>query len=289
MPLMTSLESELREALRERRLRKKWAVAAVVYLAWKMYGKHMSAGDIRDVLESVGYEISEHAVHAYMSGLRELIGRRRSGRRTLYIVKNEEEIRRKLWEALRSSMGRISNEEKEALIESILGRDRKRRDPEVENLVLIWRKPTAEYRRRITNSVYPGNRLRKIPSTFGTFRGVWGFDPGEKVWESLGEGDVLLFRDDGGEDRYRYCGVIASKCNDPKVSTILWGDDRWERLVMLAEVRLVSLPASELNELLGYRAGFRPRGAMRVDPDRVSRLVERHSSVLEFLKEYESE
>ncbi|AAM02382.1 hypothetical protein [Methanopyrus kandleri] len=285
---MTSLESELREALRERRLRKKWAVVAVVYLAWKMYGKHVSAGDIRDVLESVGYEISEHAVHAYMSGLRGLIGRRKAGRRTLYTVRNEEEMRRRLRDALRGSVGRISSEEKEALIESILGGDRGRRDPEVENLVLIWRRPTAEYRRRIASSVHPGSRLREIPGVFGTFEGIWGFGSGERVgWESLGEGDVLLFRDEKGEDRYRYCGVIASKCNDPKVSAILWGDDRWERLVTLAEVRLVSLPASELNELLGYRAGFRPRGAMRVDPDRVSKLVERYGGVLEFLREYE--
>lgn len=121
---------------------------------------------------------------------------------------------------------------------------------------------------------------------YGKFA-IWGATPGENnfsLWERLKERDVVVFYSQG---YIVFWGRIIGKVRSAELARKLWpggtGEETWELIYFVGDVREVRVPMEEFNRVLGYLPSYVPRGHTLVSSDKVSEVIDR---VLELLGEH---
>jgi hypothetical protein len=109
---------------------------------------------------------------------------------------------------------------------------------------------------------------------------VWGITPGASdanvvKWGRLAAGDVACFVK---SKRVIYWGVVSHKIHNPELAEHLWGrdhkDQTWEYMYFLRDGEFSGPHMDDINPILGYAAGFSPRGVMVLASDKAAAVID---------------
>lgn len=121
---------------------------------------------------------------------------------------------------------------------------------------------------------------------------VWGAAPGSgniRNWESMEPGDyVLIYR--GGN--IILAAEVALKIRNPKLAERYWGFDTdgktWEYIYFLINDIAVDVPIGKLNELLGYKPVYAPRGFGAIESTKSQKFLSQYGDVLSIVQRLKS-
>lgn len=117
---------------------------------------------------------------------------------------------------------------------------------------------------------------------------VWGAVPGSgniRNWDSMESGDyVLIYR----AGKIILAAEVAMKTQNAGLATTYWGHDRdgktWEYIYFLINDVEVDVPIGHLNELLGYKPIYAPRGFGAIDRTKTKKFLSLYGDVLSIVQ-----
>jgi len=130
--------------------------------------------------------------------------------------------------------------------------------------------------------------LKFLKNIFGDRKiRAWGATPGSgniRNWNNLETDDrILIYR----KGNYEYIATIIHKTHNPELAKFLWRVDAsgqtWEYMYFLDNLRELSVPVSDFNEVVGYSPNYVPQGFNPISGDKLTPLIEKFGSVDEFL------
>ncbi len=153
----------------------------------------------------------------------------------------------------------------------------------------IQHKRTVEEARGFLSS-QEADRLASI--VHGQSFAVWGAVPGSgniRNWGSMEPGDyVLIYR--GG--KIILAAEVALKTRNPKLAERYWGFDvdgrTWEYIYFLINDVEVNVPIGQMNELLGYKSIYAPRGFGAIDSSKSKKFLSQYGDVLSIVQRLKS-
>jgi hypothetical protein len=132
------------------------------------------------------------------------------------------------------------------------------------------------------------NDLKILRNIFGDRKiRAWGATPGSgniRNWNNLETNDrILIYR----KGTYEYVATIIHKTHNPELAKFLWGtdssDQTWEYMYFLNNLRELSVPVSDFNEVVDYSPNYVPQGFNPISGDKLTPLIENFGSIDEFL------
>lgn len=117
---------------------------------------------------------------------------------------------------------------------------------------------------------------------------VWGTTEGEDAkkrttFEAMDPGDLLLFLHDG---EFLGSGRVGKTFENPELGEWLWDSPESRFVYTVTDYQDMSVPRSEVWEILGYSANYPLYGFSRVSEDAISALLQSYNSVEEAFQSF---
>lgn len=109
-------------------------------------------------------------------------------------------------------------------------------------------------------------------------------------YKQMQENDVVLFKENQ-TDSFSISGSVADKVQSAALGKILWpvaGDNPWEFIFFIKDIKQVSIPFSKLCVELEYEENFWMAGAKRVSTERLNKAVRKFGTFNNFINCLES-
>ncbi|MBM4377806.1 MAG: HNH endonuclease [Deltaproteobacteria bacterium] len=109
--------------------------------------------------------------------------------------------------------------------------------------------------------------------------------PRQAAFDAMQPGDDVLITEKG-TGRFTHYGQVIGKIENPRLGELVWpvvGENPWELIYFVRNVRRIDVPKATLLTALGYAANDAVAGSRRAKEDGLAQFVSRHGAIAEWL------